>query len=74
MDKEAEIKISVRIGRTINMGNFNSLRVDAGLEKTIPATESYSAAYSTLWNIVNKEINKALAVLSKDKTSEVLNG
>lgn len=65
----AHIKVS--ISRTINMGNFNSLKVEAGLEEDMSALDtSYSEAYKRLWNTVNLEVNRAIAAFDKSKETK----
>jgi hypothetical protein len=59
-------RISVTISRTINMGNFNSLRVEAGLEEDIADGSSVQDGYKNLWNTVNGEINRAIAAFNKE--------
>ena len=58
-------KLSVKIGRTINMGNFEFLRVDAGLEQKIPDNEDSALHYKALWNEVHAEVNKAINAFKK---------
>lgn len=59
-------RISVTISRTINMGNFNSLRVEAGLEEDVADGASLQDAYKDQWNTVNKEINRAITAFNKE--------
>ena len=59
-------RISVTISRTINIGNFNSLRVEAGLEQDIEDGSSLQDGYKQLWNNVNAEINRAIAAFNKE--------
>lgn len=60
-----ERRISVKIGRTINMGNFNSLKVEAGLEESVQLGVPYDTEYKRLWNAVNAEINRAIKAFDK---------
>lgn len=59
-------RISVTISRTINIGNFNSLRVEAGLESDIEDGSSLQDGYKNLWNSVNAEVNRAIAAFNKE--------
>lgn len=61
-----EPRLSVTISRTINMGNYESLRVEAGLEETKQLGISYDVEYKRLWNTVNAEINRAIKAFRKD--------
>ena len=63
-------RISVKISRTINLGNFNSLKVEAGLEEAMPPDTTYSEAYKHLWNTVNLEVNRAIAAFDKSKETK----
>ena len=58
-------KITVKIGRTINMGNYESLRADAGLESKIPDGEDSSEYYKSMWNEVNSEVSRAVNAFKK---------
>jgi len=60
-------KISVTISRTINMGNYNSLRVEAGLEESVQLGIPYDTEYKRLWNTVNAEVNRIIKAFEKDK-------
>lgn len=60
-------RISVRIGRTINMGNYSSLKVEAGLEEDVQLGVPYDRDYKRLWNEVNSEINRAIKAFEQKK-------
>ena len=64
-----ERKISVKIGRTINLGNYNSLKVEAGMEESVQLGVPYDTEYKRLWNAVNAEINRAIKAFDKEKKS-----
>lgn len=59
-------RLSVTISRTINMGNFESLRVEAGLEETQQLDVPYDEEYKRLWNVVNAEINRAIKAFKRE--------
>jgi hypothetical protein len=60
-------RIKVDIARTINMGNYNSLKVTAGLEQSISDDAELTEEYKNLWNTVNAEINRAIKAFEKQK-------
>jgi hypothetical protein len=60
-------EIEVSISRTINMGNFNSLKVTAGLKTSIADDANLQDAYKEQWNAVNMEIERALKAFQKRK-------
>lgn len=61
-------RISVSISRTINMGNYNSLKVEAGLAEDVQNGVPYDREYKRLWNTVNAEIKRAINAFDKEKT------
>lgn len=58
-------EIEVSISRTINMGNFNSLKVTAGLKTSIADDANLQDAYKEQWNAVNAEIERAIRAFQK---------
>jgi len=58
-------EINVSISRTINMGNFNSLKVTAGLATSIADDANLQDAYKEQWNAVNTEIERAIKAFQK---------
>jgi len=53
-------RIEVNLGRTVNLGNYESLRIDVSLGGDIPDGEGVSDnvddIYSLLTNIINEKI------------------
>ena len=49
-------EISVSFGRTVNMGNYQALRVDVGATVTLEEGESESACFAQLWAAAEKEV------------------
>lgn len=62
--------LSVSISRTINMGNYNSLKVEAGLSQEIAYDSNQDQTYKQMWNDCNKEINRAIAAFDKTKARQ----
>ena len=58
----APTRISVSFGRTVNVGNFNSLRVDASMEIDVESIDSMKAEYAKAFDevkaIVAAEVTK----------------
>jgi len=66
---ETSDEIWAAIGLTINTGNFNSLRVDAGSRRTI-GSESREDAWQALWDEVDQQLAVKIAEAKKDLESE----
>jgi hypothetical protein len=45
-------KISLEVSRTINLGNFESVRVQAGIEESLDPGITYNDGYQRLFEIV----------------------
>lgn len=60
-------QINVSISRTINMGNYNSLKVTAGIGGCVEDEADLVAEYKALWNTANTEINRAISAFDKEK-------
>jgi len=69
MSKDYDVKeVFVSVGLTINMGNYNSAKVDAGITLTAKEGSSYEELYDAAWGIVQSEVReKALDIKSKSK-------
>jgi len=56
-------RIEVNLGRTVNLGNYESLRIDVSLGGDIPDNEGVSDnvddIYSLLTNIINEKIKES---------------
>lgn len=59
--------LTVHISRTINMGNYNSLKVEAGLSQEIAYDANQDAVYKQMWNDCNKEVTRAINAFDKSK-------
>ena len=49
-------RIRVQVGVTKNLGNFNSVRLDADYETTINSDEDIKDAYARAWAIAEAEV------------------
>ena len=72
--RQGKRELHVSISRTINMGNYNSLKVEAGLSQDVPFSANVETEYKTLWNTVNREINRAITAFDKTKAKQVAGG
>ena len=61
-------KISISVGRTVNLGNFNSIRTELSIEADVDSEEYersieglHEVAEYNLEKIINKRINKIKA-------------
>ena len=53
----ANDRVKVNIGRTINLGNFESFRVDVGLEADVRPTETRDARFKLLHKEAEAQID-----------------
>ena len=59
-------KIKVGVGRTLNMGNYESLRLDVELEKTIPVNEELRHQVRLLTGEAHTCLNENMHLLVKE--------
>lgn len=53
--------VKLHVFRTINLGNYENIKVEAGIEETIGPDETYEEAYARVWREVKTAFLKALA-------------
>ena len=53
-------RISVIVSKTVNIGNFESMKVQAGIECDIADDENIETAYDDLWDLTNDQLDKEL--------------
>jgi len=63
------VRIEVRNGRTINMGNYESERIDAGLSFDIDGSDlaTIERAYAEAWGLVGNQIDLLEARIQGDE-------
>jgi hypothetical protein len=61
----ASTRIKVTIGRTINMGNYESMRLEEGMELDIEEGESISEARIVLLETLENQIDKDARVIAQ---------
>ena len=54
--------VGVSIGVTLNMQDYNSLRVDCWLSDTVQPNETIEQAYARVTSIVDKQLNETVDV------------
>ena len=59
------IKLSKTLGRTINVGNFNNVRVEASADAELFEGDSIETADKVLYDVVTKMIKDDLARIKK---------
>ena len=62
-----ETEIWASIGITKNLGNYESLRLDAGARTSCTSLES-EEAWKSLWDVVDSQIEAKLQELDAEKT------
>lgn len=53
-------RIRVQVGVTKNLGDFNSLRLDAAFETDVRDGEDVDAAYDRAWTTVDEQVDAKL--------------
>jgi hypothetical protein len=59
-------QVSVTLGYTMNLGNFQSLRVDLGLVDSVREGEDESVAMDRVYNFVESKLEEKLEEAKKD--------
>lgn len=57
----ARDRVKVSIGRTINIGNFEFVRIDVGLEADVRDGETRQKTYETLFKQADKQLETSCA-------------
>jgi len=65
--KNSETKVSVTLGYTLNLGNFQSLRVDLGVEDDKREDEKVEEAFERVYSFVETK----LAEKVKEASAEI---
>ncbi len=56
MDERNETKVSVTLGYTLNLGNFQSLRVDLGVVDSVRDGENTNDAMNRVYDFVEAKV------------------
>ena len=65
--ENSETKVTVALGYTLNVGNFQSLRIDLGIEDSRREGENISEAFERVYEFVENK----LAEKVKEASSEI---
>lgn len=60
-------EVTVSVGYTKNLGNYESLRLDASATAVLGEGEDPNEVYSTLWDKTSEEVMKSLADFEDDR-------
>lgn len=63
--KNNETKVNVALGYTLNLGNFQSLRIDLGIEDSLRDNEHVDDAFARVYSFVE---NKLIEKIKEAKT------
>lgn len=61
MARENQETVGVSLGITRNLGNYNSLRIDAWASDPVKEGETKEEVYDRLWAVVDAELEEKLA-------------
>lgn len=67
--ENSETKVNVSLGYTLNLGNFQSLRIDLGVEDSKKEGENVQQAFERVYDFVEEK----LAEKVKEASSEMNN-
>lgn len=65
--ENSETKVTVALGYTLNVGNFQSLRIDLGIEDTRREGENISEAFERVYEFVESKLTEKV----KEASSEI---
>jgi len=63
--ENSETKVNVALGYTLNLGNFQSLRIDIGVEDSLRSEEHVGDAFNRVYDFVEQ---KLIAKIQEAKT------
>lgn len=64
--RERGDSVYVSLGITKNIGNYESVRIDAGISLEINDEESVDDAYVRAWNAVEAQVDKQISELNEE--------
>ena len=56
--KISDIKIEVKVGKTVNLGNYESFRIDLGIDGMIPEKTNVEKEYDILFDFLTSLATK----------------
>lgn len=66
MDKDNKVELWASVGITKNLGNYESLRLDAGARITASSADD-EQAWANLWEVVDAQIESKLRELDVEQ-------
>ena len=57
--------VNVNINRTVNLGNYESLRLGAGMEAEVESEDRLEDVFEELWYEVEAEVTKAVELYAE---------
>lgn len=71
----AQVKeVSVGVTFTKNLGNYQSVKIDAGAVLTVEPTEDANEVFAKGWEMVGDQVEQQLALFDDNKKSGVKKG
>ena len=70
MDERNETKVSVTLGYTLNLGNFQSLRVDLGVVDHVRDGETTNDAMNRVYDFVEAKVVEKVQEAKTELTQE----
>lgn len=61
-----QTKVNVALGYTLNLGNFQSLRIDLGIEDSRRDGENISEAFERVYSFVEEKLTQKVQEASKE--------
>ncbi len=70
MEERNETKVSVTLGYTLNLGNFQSLRVDLGVVDSVRDGENTNDAINRVYDFVEAKVVEKVQEAKEELTEE----
>jgi hypothetical protein len=64
--KNSTAKVTVALGYTLNLGNFQSLRIDLGIEDSEREGENISQAFDRVYSFVEEKLTEKVKEASSE--------
>jgi hypothetical protein len=64
--ENSKTKVSVALGYTLNLGNFQSLRIDLGIEDSERDGENISEAFDRVYSFVEQKLTEKVREASAE--------
>lgn len=68
-DQRDPIKVRVGMGYTVNMGDFESLRIDISVEDSQQPGEGAKEAHERVFNFVNRRLQEKVTIVRQEQES-----